>query len=128
MDLYSYRIEIWQPMADAQSATPPPEIVGFAVEASDGHIGKVDEASTEPGSSCVVVDTGFWIFGKKRMIPAAMVDRIDRDDEKVYLSLRRSRCATRPTTTRSATRRTRPRTTPRWVTTTAVGPVRPDPP
>ena len=35
----------------------------------------------------MIVDTGFWIFGKKRMIPAAMVERIDRDEEKVYLSL-----------------------------------------
>jgi hypothetical protein len=39
------------------------------------------------GQAHVVVDTGFWIFGKKRMIPAGVLQRIDDDDEKVYISL-----------------------------------------
>ena len=32
------------------------------------------------------VDTGPWIFGKKRMLPAGVIDRVDRDDEKVYVN------------------------------------------
>jgi hypothetical protein len=64
-----------------------PDLSGFDVEASDGHIGKVDEATYEAGGSCVVVDTGFWIFGKKRMIPARAVERIDAGERKVYVGL-----------------------------------------
>jgi hypothetical protein len=65
----------------------PPDVTGFDVETTDGHIGKVDEATYEAGGSCIVVDTGFWIFGKKRMIPASAVQRIDLEDRKLYLNL-----------------------------------------
>jgi hypothetical protein len=63
------------------------DVSGFGVEARDGHIGKVDEATYETGASYLVVDTGFWIFGKKRMIPAGLVERVDPDERKVYLSV-----------------------------------------
>jgi len=33
------------------------------------------------------LDTGFWIFGKKRMIPAGVITRIDHDDRNVYVTL-----------------------------------------
>ncbi|HET6951914.1 MAG TPA: hypothetical protein VFI47_16150 [Acidimicrobiales bacterium] len=68
-------------------STVPPELAGYAVEAREGHVGKVDEATYEAGSSYLVVDTGFWIFGKKRMIPAGVIGRIDHDERKVYVSL-----------------------------------------
>lgn len=63
------------------------ELVGYDVEASDGHIGKIDEASMESGTDYLVVDTGFWIFGKKRLIPAGVVKQIDPATETVYLSM-----------------------------------------
>ncbi len=47
---------------------------------------KVDEATNEVGSSYIVVDTGPWIFGKKRMLPAGVIDRVYRGDEKVYVN------------------------------------------
>jgi hypothetical protein len=62
-------------------------LVGYDVEAIDGSIGKIDESTLDVGASYLVVDTGFWIFGKKRMIPAGVVERIDDTDEKVYVSL-----------------------------------------
>ena len=62
------------------------DLTGYSVEATDGGIGKVDEATNDVGSSYIVVDTGPWIFGKKRMLPAGVIDRVDRDDEKVYVS------------------------------------------
>jgi hypothetical protein len=37
-------------------------IVGYSVEALDGGIGKIDEATEEVGGSSIVVDTGPWIF------------------------------------------------------------------
>ena len=49
------------------------KLVGYDVEATDGHIGKIDEASTETDRNYLVVDTGFWIFGKKRLVPAGVV-------------------------------------------------------
>jgi hypothetical protein len=62
------------------------DLTGFSVEAIDGSIGKIDEATYDIGSSYVVIDTGPWIFGKKVMLPAGVIDRVDRDDEKVYVS------------------------------------------
>ena len=62
-------------------------IVGFDVEVSDGHIGKVDAASALTDRFSIVVDTGFWIFGKKRMIPAGMIERINYDDHKIFVRM-----------------------------------------
>jgi hypothetical protein len=39
------------------------------------------------GGSYIVVDTGFWIFGKKRMLPAGVIDRIDYDRREVHVNL-----------------------------------------
>ena len=61
-------------------------LVGFKVEATDGGIGKVDEATGEAGRSHLVVDTGPWIFGKKVLLPAGVVDRVDLDTETVFVS------------------------------------------
>jgi hypothetical protein len=61
------------------------DISGFKVEAIDGEIGAIDEATWEVGSSYVVVDTGPWIFGKKVLIPAGVIDRVDVDDERVFV-------------------------------------------
>ena len=63
------------------------DVVGYDVEATDGSIGKIDESSNQAGAAYLVVDTGFWIFGKKRMIPAGVVDRVDDDDRKVYVAM-----------------------------------------
>jgi hypothetical protein len=85
-ELWTFQIvEIQTP--GAATPTVPPDIAGYDVEAADGHIGKIDEATYESGSSCMVVDTGFWIFGKKRMIPAGIIERLDPDERKVYVSL-----------------------------------------
>ncbi len=61
-------------------------IVGFDVEALDGSIGHVDEATYEVGASYIVVDTGPWIFGKKVMLPAGVIRSIDVTDEKVFVN------------------------------------------
>jgi hypothetical protein len=62
------------------------DVTGFDVEARDGSIGKVDEVTFEDGESYVVVDTGVWIFGKKVLLPAGLIERVDRDDETVYVT------------------------------------------
>ncbi len=63
------------------------DITGYDVEATDGSIGKIDESSADAGSAYVVVDTGFWIFGKKRLVPAGVIDRVDPQNEKVFVRL-----------------------------------------
>jgi len=62
------------------------DLTGFKVEATDGSIGKIDETTYETGSDFIVVDTGPWILGKKVMLPAGVIDRIDTADEKVFVS------------------------------------------
>ena len=59
---------------------------GFSVEAVDGGIGKVDEATYDVGQSFIVVDTGPWIFGKKVMLPAGVVRDVDLDTETVFVN------------------------------------------
>lgn len=63
------------------------DCVGYDVEASDGGIGSIDETSNEAGSSYVVVDTGFWIFGKKRLIPAGAVTNVDHERRVVHVDM-----------------------------------------
>jgi hypothetical protein len=57
-------------------------LTGFSVEAVDGSIGKVDEATRED----LVVRTGFWVFGSKRVLPAGAIASVDTDGQRVYVS------------------------------------------
>jgi hypothetical protein len=62
------------------------DLVGFSVEALDGSIGKIDEASNQTSSSYIVVDTGPWIFGKKVMLPAGVIRNVDLDTETIFVN------------------------------------------
>jgi hypothetical protein len=77
LDMWNYKTS-----EDGRNAV---DVAGFGVEAIDGSIGKVDAASYDTDGSLIVVDTGPWIFGKKVMLPAGVIDRIDYDDGKVYV-------------------------------------------
>jgi hypothetical protein len=66
-------------------ATGNLDLAGFKVEALDGGIGKVDEATYDAGGSFIVVDTGPWIFGKKVMLPAGVIRDIDLDTETAFV-------------------------------------------
>ncbi len=84
-------IWIWTVRAtDPAAAAGRPDLGGYRVEANDGHIGEVDEAVFDAGSGCLIVDTGFWIFGKRRMIPAGTVERIDDEAREIHLSCPKS--------------------------------------
>ena len=61
-------------------------LTDYKVEAIDGSIGSVDEATNEVGGSYIVIDTGPWIFGKKVMLPAGIIDRLDTADETVFVN------------------------------------------
>ena len=89
MSMQGTQIWVWR-----EGSTTP--IEGFDVEATDGSIGKIDEATYEIGGSYVVVDTGPWIFGKKVLLPAGVVDRIDYDNETVYIGLTKDQIKNSP--------------------------------
>jgi hypothetical protein len=79
-DVWTYRQET------GISPTTVNNIIGFEVEAIDGSIGKIDDATAETGSSYIVVDTGPWIFGKKVMLPAGVIQNVDMTDERVFVN------------------------------------------
>jgi hypothetical protein len=77
-------MEIWT----LTVATPPNiDLTGFEVEATDGKIGKVDEATQEASGSFIVIDTGPCIFGKKVMLPAGVIRDIDPDTQTIFVGL-----------------------------------------
>jgi hypothetical protein len=61
------------------------DLNGFDVEALDGAIGRIDEAPYDVRGSFVIVDTGPWIVGKKVMLPAGVIGRIDVDAKTVWV-------------------------------------------
>lgn len=73
--------DIWT----SQHSATDMDLSGFSVEATDGGIGKVDEASYDVGSSHIVVDTGPWIFGKKVLLPAGVIRDVDLDSQTVFV-------------------------------------------
>jgi hypothetical protein len=77
-------LEIW---TFTVAAPPNVDLTGFKVEARDGSLGKVDEATHEAGGSFIVVDTGPLIFGKKVMLPAGVIRDIDPDTETIFVDL-----------------------------------------
>jgi hypothetical protein len=77
-DMWSYR---------DTARTQTTDVVGFEVVASDGSIGKVDQTTYDAEASYLVVDTGPWIFGKKRLLPAGVIERIDYDGRQVFVNL-----------------------------------------
>ena len=85
--LWEYEVSVLRPDRD---------VVGYDVEATDGRIGKIDEASNVAASSYLVVDTGFWIFGKKRLIPAGVITRIDDADRTVFVSMTKDQIKSAP--------------------------------
>ena len=96
----SYEPSAWDPWNYSQSsgftAGSGVSLVDYDVEATDGRIGKIDEATDAVDDSYVVVDTGPWIFGRKVVIPAKAIARLDIPDEKVYLRLKKDQIKDSP--------------------------------
>lgn len=77
-DMWSYPTE--------SHHTPGMSLIGYTVMATDGPIGKVDEATEELGSTYVVVDTGPWVLGGHVLLPAGTIVRVDRNEEKILVN------------------------------------------
>ena len=72
------------------------DLVGYTVKALDGEIGEVDDASNAVDDAHFVVDTGFWIFGKKRLIPAGVVSAVDHDSKTVHVNMTKEQIKSAP--------------------------------
>lgn len=85
-NLWRYREDSW-----AQGG-----LVGYDVDATDGSIGKVDDATTGTDASHLVVDAGFWIFGKRRLVPAGAVVAVDHESKRVQVNLTKEQVKAAP--------------------------------
>ena len=88
--------DAWTYRTSAGRTAESADIVGYEVHATDGHIGKVDEASSDVGRSQIVVDTGPWIFGRKVLLPAGTIDRVDDAEQRVYVDLTKDQIKNSP--------------------------------
>jgi hypothetical protein len=68
------------------------DLVGYDLEATDGHIGTIDEATYGVGSSYLLVDT----VGGKVMLPAGTIDRLDRSNRRAYVARSKDEIAGAP--------------------------------
>ena len=84
-DIWRYRDPAWGQ-----------DLTGYDVEATDGSIGTIDESTNETDAAYVVVDTGFWIFGKKRLIPAGAITSVDADSRTVMVNLTKDQIKSAP--------------------------------
>src|SRR5438309_815719 len=74
VDIWTFRVAV----AEA-------DLSGYRVEAVDGEIGKVDKASYRAGSDALIVDTGPLVFGRKVVLPAGTIDRVDPEAERIFV-------------------------------------------
>lgn len=108
MVIYPFVPWVWPIPGVQQPGTPPPgtappqteppprqtgpgdlDVAGYQVQASDGEVGAIDEASYDVGSARLVVDTGPWIFGRKVLLPAGVISDIDHAQQKVHVACTR---------------------------------------
>jgi hypothetical protein len=88
---------MWEFRAGVGIVSLKRDFVGYEVEGSDGSsIGKIDKSSWDAGSAYLVVDTRFWRFGKKRVIPAGLVERVDVEAETVFVDLSKAEIKAAP--------------------------------
>lgn len=88
---------MWEFRAGVGIVSLKRDFTGYNVDGSDGRsIGKIDKSSWDAGGAYLVVDTGLWIFGRKRVIPAGLVERVDVEAERVFVDLSRAEIRAAP--------------------------------
>jgi hypothetical protein len=85
--------DLWNYGGDLERSS---DLEGFGVVALDGDVGKIDVANYDANASYIVVDTGPWIFGRRVLIPAKAVVRVDIPNEKVFLRLKKQQIEDAP--------------------------------
>ena len=69
---------------------------GYAIHASDGEIGRVDQHDVATGVSYLLVATGPWILGRTVLLPASMIERVDHENQSVYVKCTRAEIKSAP--------------------------------
>jgi hypothetical protein len=73
------------------------ETEGFLVQASDDALGRVQAASSKPGSSYLIVTAQEpWIGSRTVMLPAGVVDRVDRGARAIAVRCSREQIMNAP--------------------------------
>ncbi len=86
-------VDLWNYGEDLERRS---DLEGFGVAALDGDVGKIDDATYDANSSYIVIDTGPWIFGRRVLIPAKAVVRVDIPNETVFLRLKKQQIEEAP--------------------------------
>jgi hypothetical protein len=73
------------------------DIDGFTVMAGEDEVGRVVQATFEPGSSCVVIETGLRLVGRRVLVPACFFTGVDVDRETLGVSLTEQQVGDAPT-------------------------------
>ena len=69
---------------------------GYAIHASDGEIGRVDQHDIATGASYLLVATGPWILGRTVLLPASVIERVDHANQSVYVNRTRAEIRSAP--------------------------------
>ena len=84
--------DLWTFGAIAPEGSERMDIEGFTlVEADSEEVGRVVEASYEPGSSCVVVEAGPWLVGRRMLLPARLISGMSPEEETIATELTKDR-------------------------------------
>lgn len=75
-------------------------LVSWTVEARDGEVGKVDDASLDAGEGALVIASGPFLLGHMVLLPAGLVEKVDPEHRRLHVA------ATRDQIERSPRRRT----------------------
>jgi hypothetical protein len=87
--------DIWGYSAQSQYDVGT-DLTGYRVEATDGHIGKVDEATYDDGSAYIVVNTKPWLLGKHVMLPAGTITSIRHAEQTIHIGLNKDQIKDAP--------------------------------
>jgi hypothetical protein len=83
-------------MTVAQDFTEVDDLGGYAIHASDGEIGRVDKHDLATGVGYLLVATGPWILGRTVLLPASVIERVDHENQAVYVNCTRAAIRSAP--------------------------------
>ncbi|WP_043502097.1 PRC-barrel domain-containing protein [Georgenia sp. SUBG003] len=86
----------WQPWSLHEGVRDVESLVGWTVEARDGDVGKIDDASLDAGEGALVVAAGPVLLGHMVLLPAGTVVRVDREHRRVHVDLTREQIEQAP--------------------------------
>jgi hypothetical protein len=88
--------ETWRAWAFRDGERDAESLVGWTVEAKDGNVGTIDDATVDAGQGALVVGTGRVFRGHMTLLPAGTVERVDADHRRVNVAFTRAQIAGAP--------------------------------